>query len=750
MKQLLKTIIFLLIINQLAAQQFYVSTTGRNSNIGTAQKPVATLQKAQALVRDFKKANPVYVGDIIVTVMPGTYELTSTLSFNEQDAGSDKVHVTWQAFAKNKVILSGGKNINGRLFKKVTNPTILARLEKNAAENALEVSLTKLGITNFGAHQSYGHGQPVIAAPLELYYNQDPLLLAHYPNIGAVKIGKVIDNGSVPRIGDKSNRGGLFNYTDNRQSKWVGQKDIWIQGTFNYGFADDYINIANIDTTKKEIKLASPHIYGIAHGRDFQEYIAYNILEELDSPGEWWLDKKTGMLYVWPPANNSANSSPGKTDIAAANITVSILETPIVSIINAEHLTIEGFTIEAGRGMGVYLEGGSNNTIAGCTVRNLGTSGIFMGQGAEAKQKDMSIDDFDGTPTSGIIGSLQNYLYKNTSWNRNAGFNQTIISCDVYNTGSGGIYLSGGDKRTLTKANNIVENCKVHDFNRRNKFIWSGISVDGCGNKIRYCEIYNSDWQGIFVHGNEHIFEYNNIHHVTLNSDDTSPWYIGRDPSDRGNVVRYNYFHHIGNPNRMNMGIYCDDSSADVFVFGNVFYKMETKHGILFTNSGWDLVMKNNIIIEPTDATAQISAHYYTWAAGSEKSMFGENGLIRNRLTKSVAYQQEPYASKYPGLLEYLDTIPGTNQWKAMRAHGNVFADNLVIGGPKSPTKLIGGNYATITERDNYRSISDPGFIDMAHENFTLRPTSEVFKKIKGFEPVPFDKMGLYKDKYRN
>jgi len=749
MKQLLKTIIFLLIINQLGAQQFYVSKTGHNSNLGTAQKPVATLQKAQALVRDFKKANPGYTGEIVVTVMPGTYELTSTLSFNEQDAGNVKVNVRWQAFAKNKVTLSGGKNINGRLFKKVTNPSILARLEKNAAENIVEVSLTKLGITNFGTHQSYGHGQPVIPAPLELYYNQDPLLLANYPNNGAIKIGKVLDKGSVPRIGDKSNRGGLFNYTDNRQSKWIGQKDIWIQGTFNYGFADDYINIANIDTAKKEIKLASPHIYGIANGRDFQEYIAYNILEELDSPGEWWLDKKTGMLYVWPPVNRPANSD-GKTDIATANITVSILETPIVSIINAEHLTIEGFTIEAGRDMGVYLEGGNNNTIAGCTVRNLGTSGIFMGQGAEAKQKDMSIDDFDGTPTSGIIGSLQNYLYKNTSWSRNAGFNQTIISCDVYNTGSGGIYLSGGDKRTLTKANNIVENCKVHDFNRRNKFIWSGISVDGCGNKIRHCEIYNSDWQGIFVHGNEHIFEYNNIHHVTLNSDDTSPWYIGRDPSDRGNVVRYNYFHHIGNPNRMNMGIYCDDSSADVFVFGNVFYKMETKHGILFTNSGWDLVMKNNIIIEPTDATAQISAHYYTWAAGSEKSMFGENGLIRNRLTKSVAYQQEPYASKYPGLLEYLDTIPGTNQWKGMRAHGNVFADNLIIGGPKSPTKLIGGNYATITERDNYRSVSDPGFVDMAHENFTLRPTSEVFKKIKGFEPVPFEKMGLYKDKYRN
>jgi hypothetical protein len=63
---------------------------------------------------------------------------------------------------------------------------------------------------------------------------------------------------------------------------------------------------------------------------------------------------------------------------------------------------------------------------------------------------------------------------------------------------------------------------------------------------------------------------------------------------------------------------------------------------------------------------------------------------------------------------------------------------------------MIGGNYATITERDNYMTSVDPGFVDMVHENFTLRPTSEVFKKIKGFEPVPFEKMGLYKDKYRN
>jgi hypothetical protein len=739
MKQLLKTVIFLLVINHALGQEFYVSPAGNDKSNGTAAAPVATLSKAQMLIKKFKTAKPNYEGDIVVHIGAGNYELRAGFKLDENVTGSKQTPIIWRGINKDKVIISGGKKIKGSAFKKVNDPAILMRVGKTAAAALYQVSLKQLGILNYGKHQSYGHGQPVVPAPLELFFNNEPLTLAHYPNSGSIKIGKVLDKGSVPRIGDTSNRGALFEYTDARHAKWAGQKDIWLQGTFNYGFADDNINIEKIDTLKKQIKLVTPHLYGLGNGRDFQAYTAYNILEELDTPGEWWLDTKTGILYVWPPST-----------LETASITVSVLETPIVSIINQTYTTLEGLTIEAGRGMGIYMEGGHHNTILGCTIRNVGTSGIFMGQGAEANKGPMSIDNFEGHPVSGIIGSLQNYLYKNTSWNRNAGYDQQILSCDVYNTGSGGIYLSGGDKKTLTKANNIVENCKVHDFNRRNKFIWSGISVDGCGNKIRHCEIYNTDWQGIFVHGNEHVFEYNNIHHVTLNSDDTSPWYIGRDPSDRGNVVRYNYFHHIGNPDRMNMGIYCDDSSADVFVFGNVFYKMETKHGILFTNSGWDLTMKNNIIIEPTDASAQISAHYYTWAAGSEKSMFGEEGLIRARLTKSVSYTTEPYASKYPGLLDYLDTIPGTKQWKAMRANRNVFADNLIIGGPASPTKLIGGQYATITERDNYRCTTNPGFVDAEHENFTLLPNSEVFQKIKGFEPVPFDKMGLYKNKYRN
>jgi hypothetical protein len=363
--------------------------------------------------------------------------------------------------------------------------------------------------------------------------------------------------------------------------------------------------------------------------------------------------------------------------------------------------------------------------------------------------ENSSVDDYVGIPVSRQIGSFQNHIYRNTTWNRNAGHHNLILSCDIYNTGSGGVMLSGGDKKTLTPGYNSVENCRISLYNRRNKFTFAGIRVDGVGNKIVHNEIFNSDWHGIFVHGNEHVFEYNHIHDVTLNSNDTSPWYIGRNPSDRGNIVRYNFFDHCGNKNRMNMGIYCDDSSTDVLIYGNVFNDMLTDHGVLFSNTGWHLVMKNNIIINPIAHTAVTSANYYTWAAPQAGEMFGENGTIRNRLTKDIDFQSPPYSTKYPSLLPYLDVITPGKEWQSMRARGNVLEGNLIIGGPDNPIKLLGGEHAQMEGKNNWVTKENPGFVDMSNKNFALKPNAKAFQMIPGFEPIPFNKMGIYKDQYR-
>ena len=59
------------------------------------------------------------------------------------------------------------------------------------------------------------------------------------------------------------------------------------------------------------------------------------------------------------------------------------------------------------------------------------------------------------------------------------------------------------------------------------------------------------------------------------------------------------------------------------------------------------------------------------------------------------------------------------------------------------------GDYAQFEWINNWETQEDPGFVDVKNENFKLRDDSEVYKKIKGFKPIPFDKIGLYKDEYR-
>ncbi len=712
----------------------YVSPSGNDTDPGTQSRPVASLTAARDLIRTLgQKDKP-----ITVWIAAGEYELTEPFVLSQQDSGTADNKITWRAMEGQQVRLLGGRKLLPDMFHKLNDDAVKIRLTPEAAGNVYVADLKAAGITNYGTHKQFGHALSVSPSPLELYFNDNAMTLARYPNKGEILIGKVIDKGSVPRFGDYSNRGGCFVYTDDRHVKWAGQKGVWLQGTFGNGYADDKILIESIDTTTKQVKLAMPHMYGINSGRHYLKYKALNILDEIDEPGEWYIDRTTGKLYFWPPSA-----------IANATIRVSMLEYPIICLEGVSHIVLRDVIVEVGRGIGIYIERGEGNLVAGCTVRNVGTNGIFMGQGAKQTVPYITHDHYEGVPQSRQVGNLQGHIYKHTTWDRKAGTNHRIQSCDVYNTGSGGIVLSGGIKKDLIPGNNVVENCKVHDYNRRNKFLWSGINIDGVGNRIAHCEIYNSDFQAIYAHGNDHVYEYNNIHHVTLNANDVSPWYLGRDASDRGNVIRYNYFHHIGNPNKMNMGIYCDDSTTGVHVYGNVFYKMNTNRGVLFSNGGWDLTMENNIVVYPHGHTVELSAQYYTWAKRFVPEMFGSGGLFERRLLKDLDITKPPYSERYPELVNYMKPIEEGKEWEGMRPRRNMLRKNLVVGGSEKLVLLRGGVHAQFDQADNFWTEADPGFVDMKNENFSLKEDSEVFKKIPDFKPVPFDKMGLYVDEYR-
>lgn len=500
---------------------------------------------------------------------------------------------------------------------------------------------------------------PYGVAWMELFIEKQPCHLARWPNDSTVAMGKVLDAGSIPRQDDFSNRGGTFQYTIDRPHEWTQSKDIWISGYFRHGYADDAIRLAYIDTLNRTFTTDKPTLYGFGSGQPWNRWYVYNVMEELDQEGEFYVDRNTGCLFFY------ADEKPDK-------IEVSLLEQPLMAIEGASGVTVDGITFECSRGMGIYMERSEHCRIQNCLFKNLGSVAICMGKGIE-KFSDYRHEG-SGKPVSRAIGSLQQHLYANTLFNREAGHDNGIINCEITNTGAGGIHLSGGDRKTLEPGNNFVENCKISNYNRLEKSYRAGVDISGVGNRIAHCEISDAPSMAILLHGNEHVMEYNNIHDVCLEIDDQGALYYGRDPSEYGNIVRYNYFHHLGAEHRVT-AVYHDDGACGMEVTGNVFYKAGTLPVLI--GGGLDNVYQNNLFIDCPTAI-HVDNRMQNWGKG----MLAPDGIVDERL-KAVNYKKPPYSEAYPALVNYWDRNPAVPSGNRIINNRFVNIKQVVHGHPK-------------------------------------------------------------------
>lgn len=706
---LIAGVFFICSVNAQSIKSFVAPNGSDKTGKGSLDKPFASLERARDEIRQLKKAGKA-ANSFQVNLRGGTYFRDHTFVLNEEDAGTEDYPVIYSAFKDENVTIHGGISIPVEKAKKITNKKILERIPVSARDKVQQVNLKSLGIRDYGNLRPRGFGRPYQPAPLELFCNNEAMKLSRWPNDSLVRIGKVLDTGSIPRNGDYSDRGGKFTYDITRPERWKDAKEIWISGFFRYGYADDAVRVANIDLIDKTITTGQATMYGFDGGREFQRWYAYNLLEEIDQPGEYFIDREQGILYFFPPE--------GKLN----SIDLSVLEAPMVTIENGSNIQFRNITFECSRGIGMYIERGKNNTVESCVFRNLGEVAVSIGKGI-LPFKDLKHAG-TGTPASGVLGSILSHIYDNTTFNREAGTGHLITGCHIYNTGTGGISLGGGDRLTLEKGNNRVENCRIHDFNRLDRSYKVGINIDGVGNVIRNCEIYNCPGSAILLHGNDHLIELNIIHHAVIDGDDMGAIYYGRDPSERGNKVRNNFFHHIGNEHGMIMAVYHDDGACGMEVTGNVFYKAGSR--TVMIGGGQDNVYRNNIFID-----CPLAFHLDNRQQGWAKGNLEKGGIFEQRLN-AVNFKQAPYSTAYPQLLNYFENSPALPQRNFIEY--NVFVNIKMIHNGSPEWSYIGKNYI---------ACSDPGFVDAGKMNFELKPSSEVFKLLPDFKAIPFSKIGL-------
>ncbi|MDQ2862938.1 MAG: right-handed parallel beta-helix repeat-containing protein, partial [Bacteroidota bacterium] len=497
----------------------YVSTVGNDSWSGVLRQPnqhktdgpFATLEAARDAIRVLKEQKRLPGGDIVVEIQAGVYELPGTFELEAKDGGADDhSRIIYRGQKGKEVRLSGGKNIVK--WDLVKDQNILGKFRTDVRGKIYQSDLSAIGIKDFGSPGGGG---------IELFFNDTPMWISRYPNKGFVKITGLLYEDTVDVRGTKGDKVGKFNYDDKRINEWKSEKDGWVDGYWFWDWSEQRQKIAKIDTQKMLMYLVPPyHNYGYRIG---QWFYGFNLLSEIDEPGEYYVDREKGILYFYPPS-----------DIKKGHAFVSVNKN-IVSLNKVSFVTIQGMILEGCRDTVVKMKDCNDALLVGCTIRNSGDEAVTI----------------------------------------NGGMRNGVVGCDIYGVGAGGINITAGNRKTLEAGACFADNNNIHNIARIKRVYYPGISLNGVGNRATHNRIAHLPHMAIYFKGNDHLMEYNEIFDVCYESNDAGAIYAGRNWTMRGNTFRYNYLHDIsGFEGKGCVGVYLDDAFSGVDVIGNVFDKV--------------------------------------------------------------------------------------------------------------------------------------------------------------------------------
>ena len=603
---------------------YYVAVNGNDANPGTRKAPFATFERARDAVREEIRKG--LTEPVTVTLSEGIY-YTGNIVLTEEDSGTEAFPIVYEA--DGNVVLNGGMTLRAEMFEPLTEEE-KSRLHGDAKEKVVRADLKKLGLCRrdwgemcvTGSHHTGDRYDGAVLSPMwcELFVNDVRQTVARYPNEGFLYTEEPIREGE----GRESTVTGSIRYrytpeewenirnplsdiyrldpdTAKRAASWKTLDDVWMFGYPAWNWADMSTPVVGIDEKTCAMKTGMVSLYGMKKGAP---YYFYNVFEELDAPGEWYLDRNSGFLYLYP-------SSPlEKADIMLSLVTESILTMKEVS-----YVTLKGITFMGTRADGLTLSG-NHLTVRDCTVKNVAGNAMVI----------------------------------HGDHNRSCG-------CEICHVGQGGINICGGDRATLAPSGNILENNHIHHFAEIFKNYRPAFQLDGVGNICRHNCIHDSSHMAIGFTGNDHRIEYNEIYAVCKTSDDASAVYSGRDYSTQGTMIRFNYFHDIVSGARKNVGIfavYCDDNLGKCTIVQNVFVRCQSA---LLLHGGHNMTVVGNLIMDaPENARSALTFHrYHCWW-----DLLGDSVHLQ-RLRK-VPWQSEIWKKAYPQIEKYLSWDIETEQ----------------------------------------------------------------------------------------
>ncbi len=667
---------------------------------GRTDGPVATLARARDAARALRASGT--PGAVTILVGPGTFALPATLTLGPADSGTPSAPLTIRGAGGGRTILTGGRPVTNFVER---------------AGGVLEADLAAAGLRGARFRQLVFDGRRM---PLARHPDFDPS--NPYGGGWAYADGERIP--MYKDIPEESRRTFRMKEADARPWSAPADGEVWVFPRYNWW--NNIVRIAAVDAASRTVTLKADCSYPVRPG---DRYFVQGMREDLDAPGEWWLDVTNSVLRFLPPE-----------PLRGRPVHAPALRTLVELAPGASSIRMERLVLECCEGTAVVMRETTNCVLAASEVRTVG--------------------DYNGSGVS-IAG----------------GFSNAVFGCDIHHTGSHGVHVSGGDRVTLTPAANSVVNCYIHHVgNYHGQGV--GIGLQGVGNRAAHNLIHDGPRMGIQFSGNNLVIEFNHIRHMNLETSDTGGTYTGgRDwISSRGTVLRHNFIHDILGYGEENgrwvspyyaWGIYEDDNAGGVDIIGNIVARCP--RAAIHLHNGRDTRIVNNILVDCGLAMVEYNGwtpkhRYWTNHLGSMVRGYESvaaspawRGMRNMDVHPTNAVQPDGTIMTGNEFMRNIVAWSGTNtalfRFRSLPLHAYRSDSNLVWH-HGLPIRT-GFQRAGVDEWEAWKAlgfdsnsiVADPRFKDPAGDDY--RPGWRSPAKKIGFEPIPFDRIGPYRDPLR-
>lgn len=543
---------------------FYVSQTGSDTAAGTQGAPFRTLEAARNAIRAATGravtpgAPPAGWKGATVVLSAGVHTRTTAFTLDGRDSGAPTAPIIYRAAPGATVVVSGAKAVPQSAWRLVTTTdSAWSKLPSATRGETYMVDVAALGVTDFGG--LFGDGEM-----LELSVGGRVRQIARYPEIES---STWLNMDSV--VG-----GNTFSDADTMIDGRMAESSYgraW--GYWGVEWTGYYSSLASVSGGGPyTVTLSGVGPYGLTMSTPTTgRYCFVNFLKDLRTRGRYVWDLPQRKLYYLPEAGSGA---PGDANLTSPG--------NLVEIDGANWVGLLKLTLKGVRKSGVQLLASTGFSLTNCILEDFGKWGLVTGGRLY----------WDGTtvqlPGRGTLAD---------------GATRLVLSdCTFRRTGSGAVFVAGGDRARLVRAENVITNNTFTDNARIERDTWvlrfNGMGYDVTNNIFQNCPAVAVSFMAV-----ESYIAHNEFSHVVTEEGDAGAIYTGWSLLDsRNSVIEYNTFNDVGpwasaqppHSTSVAWAVYLDATGSGVTVRHNTMNRCGG--GILF--SGRDNTFSDNVFTD--------------------------------------------------------------------------------------------------------------------------------------------------------